>query len=336
MTEVRRFEPGSLENPHHRIESTKLWRRTFEKQSELEKRPEGLTWQNAFREMLEETLRYAAEHGWPADSVELPSDINERVDSFFHRFKDIEMADTVFHDIPEAAEKLVDVVQEIDIWTKGDVGNEYQVAKVQRSGVYEVLEEAKTKSGSTTELRLVVDDDKISRVQDILQQFWEAHDRPNVIHLSLYDDGLENFPKSDEMIRQWSGTTGVTVEPLYIRAKSGHQATKNVPKNFPVPLVEVEKLSDAVTAIEETADRLGIPQTHRLTLLDFDGALSDNRVMRLRQGHVVCSHVMKTLKELAQANVKWKDADDREAKRKEIQTLYKSIESLWRSSGTGS
>lgn len=264
------------------IENSLLARRIFEVQKMLEETPGGMDWKKLFKLLLKEI----SEH------IERDSPEAEHwAEKFMQEFKDIEMADTIYPDIPQAFQKLAEQAAEVVLWTMGDLVNDHQKIKIQKSGILDLLDRA----DGGVRINTVIAIDKFSALPALLEKFWEKEGQPSRLVVAAYEDSVNHLTKLKAVLDRWSLAKGLPVEQLYIRARCGRQADDPLPKDFNLFHEQARTFTEAVSLLEQKIIALGLTRNQVLVLLDFDGVLSDNCLMRLRQAEVVFKYIAKAI-----------------------------------------
>ncbi|MDO8505545.1 MAG: hypothetical protein Q7S48_03135 [bacterium] len=323
---------GKMSNQNYPIH-TLLAKKTFEKQLELEQGSEGMDWKAAYKDLLRMLLTMAIARGYNKDALSLvPEELEKKATRFIHDFNAIDMEDTVYKDIPEALTKLSSIAKEIDIWTTGDIKNSNQQEKLKRSGVIAFLRLVQAecwKAGHELIVNTVLHADKFSEISARLDSFSKGLGNSRPVILVVYDDTVRNFAKVEKEAEEWMRATNRKVARVYIRAKTGRQSEYPAPEGLGITMEVAATLSEAVEVLTRMSDEHGFSRDQVLVLLDFDGALSDNRLMRLRQAHVMYYHVMITVRELVDRAYQWEDPDDVASRKLQIAELYKKISVFW-------
>lgn len=322
---------------NHPIKRTKLAENFFDHQHAIERELGG---GGNFREVFQRTIgsifEQAKKNGWSEDLFGkiTPEEFKARTENFFQDFAEIEMEDTLYHDIPSALSYLVNNVGGIVPYTQGDP--EYQPKKIDKSRVWEKLLEEKIKPGKEEPFwGEIISTKKETEIPRIINEF-VSKSNSNVC-VVIYDDSVGNFAKAEEYIRQYENKSGIPVKRLYVWAKTGRAAEEMTPEKEQkqkegAPEYETaEKLSD----LENIFKKKNINPSSALVLLDFDGALSDNRIMRVRQAHVAYTHALVLIKDLVQESIGWKEGKKISPKikdeiREQIKDLYSKINNFWK------
>lgn len=319
---------ANLENPKHPIRKTGLAKIFFEEQSNVEKQGEkegigaGGDFKKTFRRTVIDINVRARSKGLP----ELPLGSVER---FFEEFLRIKMSDTLYHDFGNDVAVSLPVIagktDGLSIWSTGD--STYQPKKIALSGIEKLVDEAKKEqeqSGHPIFTESVISQKKEAEIPGLLMHFYNAlpkEKKTERIKVIIYDDSVGNFGKAEKYIKEFKDTQGIKVEREYIFAKVGRVTEEKETERKEAQVRERFTLLKTVTSLSELASSISPSEVPTLVMLDFDGALSDNRLMRARQAHVAYKHIMRTLKLLVQS---------KNMGREQIKEMYSRINSLWK------
>lgn len=317
---------GNYKNPAHPLKEIPLSKIFFENQSKVEREGEqlGIGAGGNFREVFKRTLgiviETAKQQGWPelaiAGGQQDKSD--EIADKFMDEFSRIRMEDTIYHDTYSAGIELFRVSDSVVVYTQGDAG--IQPEKIQRSGIWQLLENAREKSLSESSLKMEISTKKEAELSRILNEF-VGNDKSEIV-VVFYDDQTVNFAKAKKYFSEFEEKSGVKIEPLFVWAKRGRFAEASTTREEDLQNARdggyevAETLNGLVELIKEKPDG-----RRTLVLLDFDGAISDNRLMRVRQAHVAYTNIMTTLKEMVQGV---------QTDREKVKEMYLTLSGLWK------
>lgn len=317
------------------IGKTKFARDFFDNKSTVEQEnPDvGCNFRDVFKRTLREIFIHAKENGW-ADSIvnkATPEELKRRTEVFFKEFREIQMEDTIFHDVPEALLGLSSKVGGIVVYSKGEL--EYQLRKIEKSFIWQKVLQAKEESGrKELFLRKVISGKKEAEIPQIIEEFVNFKGGAGVT-VVVYDDLVDNFTKAEKYIEQYENKRGIKVGRLYVWAKCGivtegmtpekEQAQKKGAPEYET----IEKLSD----LENIINLKKIDISSAVVLLDFDGALSDSRFSRAKQAYIAYSHAMALIKDLVQNYVGWKKGEKNSPEiREQIKKLYSGVSDYWK------
>lgn len=235
--------------------------------------------------------------------VDIRRQLRQRADSFMEDMRAIEMEDTIYSDVRVGMPELIKNVDGVVVWTSGHPN--YQLAKIEKSKIQRLLEA----SASDSE-KEVVRDPLISRNKEkdtlgLLEQFVSEHPKDEVA-VVIYDDSQGNFAKSDRTIGEFEKNTGRKVNRLFVWAKVGRVGDSLTPEGEQDAISKMpDNVRNNLRTVSSFADFAGIMGQYKsqtggaiLALLDFDGALSDNRIMRLRQSQVFHKHLRGIIKDI--------------------------------------
>lgn len=331
----------NLENPKHPIRETLLANIFFEEQSNVEREgeEEGIGNRGDFKETFRRTARsvddFFSKKGLPKLRIG-----EDKVEEFFEEFLRIKMDDTIYHDL--ASHVIVpfsDIAKRVDglaIWSSGDPA--YQPKKIALSGIEKLVDIAKEEqeqSGRSVFTESVISQKKDAEIPGLLKRFYDAlsaEKKPSRIKVIIYDDSVGNFEKADKYIKEFEDAQGIKVEREYIFAKVGRVTEEKETEQKEMQVRERFPFLKTITDVSELANSLSPSEAPTLVMLDFDGALSDNRLMRARQAHIAYKHIMKHLKSLVQGHAGWDERDEKTAEgmRDHIKKMYAQIDSLWK------
>lgn len=295
-------------NPRHEVLDTRAGQDMFRVLKEIiaeEKDKNGvakLDWKEVFRRVLFDYF-YELEEYMGYDGfldVLTPKEEKRFEKSFLKDMKAIEMRDTLYDDVVEGLKELVKSAGEIDIWTAGDSVNEHQLAKLISAGIFSMIHKAIGEANFPTRTNDVIDDEKSSKIPILLDGLLSINGS-NKLLVAVYDDKARALKAAAADIELWklrqkAGDNDVEVHPIYVRAKRGRHGKEEWAEEAAPEHESVDTLHELAELIEKKGQELGIPRKQRIALLDFDGALSDNRLLRLRQTHVMYTNILKALR----------------------------------------
>lgn len=232
-----------------------------------------------------------------------PRQQRELEDRFLEKFNEIEIEDTLYDEVRngKGLKAVTQVAAEVDIWTRGDNINSIQKTYLLRSKIYTLIHQSIADIGLPTRCNDIVHDDKATRIPDSLEYFIQGREVKEII-VAVYDDKPDSLQQANMEIDTWrkkrqqENKPPIQVHPLFIRAIRGSHAQTPWPDDYPLPKIEAQTLYDVAAAIELEAKNKKIPRENIIAYLDFDGAMSDNRLMKTRQAQVMHSQIMKALK----------------------------------------
>lgn len=307
----------NFRDPNHPIRKTEFANVFFGHQSAVEKEGEaagigsGGNFKEVFKRTFKNVLEKARESG--LEGLDQDEDLEMLSDTFLEKLSRIKMEDTIYHDTYSAAFDLFKTADGVILYTTGDPA--IQPVKIERSGVMELLGNAKEKSQSSASLRAVISHKKEAEIPNVLRDYVGEHD--GEIMVAIYDDSIANFEKAKQFLVEFQAQSGVVVEPLFVFAKRGRVAeSANIQVEGEREFETVESLGGLVDLIEEKKNG-----RKTFVFLDFDGALSDNRLMRVRQAHVAYSNIMPVVAQM----VRSKKLD-----KEQIKNIYTSLSPLWK------
>lgn len=299
----------------------------------------GEDYRETFKRTLNAVIAFAKEKGWKNEVFAglSPEEMEKKANEFLDEFQRIKVDDTLYNEIPESLPRVFQRIDGVSLWSSGH--ESYQPKKIENSGIKNLLQkeaEAQRQSGRKFFLETAITQNKEAEIPNILERFRSTlkdGEQSQSIRVVVYDDTLSNFQKAEKYIKEFEKSEGIRVERVYVFAKTGRigeeQATvekeKKTRTQFP-DLKTALSISELANFLPEGKD------ISTVLLLDFDGALSDTRFMRVRQAHVVYRHVMGTLKSLAQKHAGWDNKDEGKAQimREQIKEMYSQIDSLWK------
>lgn len=229
--------------------------------------------------------------------------LRQRTQDFMEDMRSIEMEDTIYPDVKPSLPDLVSNVDNVLVWTSGHAN--YQLAKIEKSKIQNLLKTSAPDSKNNTVHEPLISRNKEKDTQTLLNQF--SKDFPDgEITIVIYDDSQGNFEKSDKTIAKFENNTGRRVNRLFVWAKTGRvgenltqekeqEAISKLPANVQEHLRTISSFADFVEIVKLYRSQNAGPI---LALLDFDGAISDNRIMRLRQSQVFHNHLRKIIQDL--------------------------------------
>ncbi len=326
-------------NLKHDVLDTRAGQDMFRVMKELiaeEKEKHGvakLNWRHVFNRVLFNYFYELEEYqGYDGFLDILTPQQEKRFEKMFLReMKAIEVRDTLYEDVEGGMKCIVNSAGEVDIWTAGDNVNEHQLAKLVSSGIFSMIHNAVGELNLPTRTNDVIDDEKSSKIHVLLDAM-AAHTGSNKLLITVYDDKARALKAAQEDIELWklrkkAEGKEIEVYPIFVRAKRGRHGQEEW-KEADVPAHEsVDTLHQLAEVIESKGTQLRIPRKHRIALLDFDGALSDNRLLRLRQTHVMYTNLMRALKLAVWKHLQIKE--NRRAKsRKEMNALIRANREL--------
>ncbi len=263
---------------------TQLANMMFAVQKQLETRSIGMDWKQAFVLTAQNVLETVG-----ASSDVSREKVQEAAEVFLSDFCAIPMRDTVYHDVPDALQALATVAGHVVLWTRGDVVNTHQAQKVEQSGIGEMLRLLQEKHEvNVTEL---IAARKMARTVEHVDARWRQAGEPEQLVISVYEDSVENSVAVDSLLRTWASRKGVALALLHLRATLGRRAHEPTPQDLPISVVSVTSLTDAVDVMRGVLEQEQLTRNEHIALLDFDGALCDNRLMRCRQAGVMEKHL---------------------------------------------
>lgn len=236
--------------------------------------------------------------------IETRRQLKQRTDAFMEDMRSIEMEDTIYPDVRTQLPQLVRNVDGVLIWTSGH--SNYQFAKIEKSKIQHLLETSATDSDRSIVREPLISRNKEKETLNLLHQF--AREQPEgEMTVIIYDDSQGNFERSDKTIKESEDSSGRRVNRLFVWAKVGRvsenltvekeqEAISRLPENVQAHLHTASSFTDFVGIVQQYRTQVNGPI---LALLDFDGALSDNRIMRLRQSQVFHEHLRRIIKDVA-------------------------------------
>ncbi len=295
-------------NQKHDVLDTRTGEDMFRVMKELiaeEKEKHGvarLNWRHVFNRVLFNYFYELEEYQGYRGFLDILTHEEEKrfEDIFLREMNTIAMRDTLYADVEDGMKHVVDSAGEVDIWTAGDNVNEHQLAKLVSSEIFIMIHDAVGEVNLPTRTNDVIDDEKSSKIPVLLDAM-AAHTGSNKLLITVYDDKARALKAAQEDIELWklrkkAEGKEVEVAPILVRAKRGRHGREEWDKTDAPEHESVDTLHQLAAVIENQGSQLGIPRKHRIALLDFDGALSDNRLLRLRQTHVMYTNMMKALR----------------------------------------
>ncbi len=230
-------------------------------------------------------------------------ELRDRTEEFMQDMRSIEMEDTIFPDVKPQLPDLVKNVDGVLVWTSGY--ENYQLAKIEKSKIQKLLRDSVSDPKNDVIREPLISRNKEKEVSTVLHQFATEHP-DSEITVIIYDDSQDKFEKSDATIQEFEKGSGRQVNRLYAWAKTGRVGdTLNAEREPGIISALPANVKDHLRPVSSFADFVEIVKQYRaqtsdsvLVLLDFDGALSDNRIMRLRQSKVFHKHLRKIIQDL--------------------------------------
>lgn len=215
--------------------------------------------------------------------------------------------DTHYEGLDHALRGLFESADGVSLWTFGFP--HLQPQKIRTSGILEDFQKA-SEGRRGEHLSPIISRDKVGDVYGFLNSY--AKDTPidQEIVLIIYDDSPNNFIEAEEKIKRFEEKTGRKIIRKNIFAFTGRATDKycdyrlseeeqieqkkvNGKKYIDVLREKGVETAFSIFALGKFAERTReeFPDARILALIDYDGALSDNRVLRLRQGNVFIEHL---------------------------------------------
>jgi hypothetical protein len=298
-----------LGNPLHKVLETRAGRDIFKMVKIVidgHKKRSGeaiLDWGEVYRNLLLQYMDGLDEKFADDFSCALSEDELLKLEQNFLRdFMNIEMRDTLFDDVQngDGFRSVSSVAGEVNVWTAGDTVNRHQENKLVRAEIFRLIHETLAEINLPTRCNDIIADEKASRLYDALEYFVKSKGTSDIV-VAIFDDKTGALVKAFRDIERWrkerevKGET-INIHPLFIRAMRGRHGHESWPDIYPLPKHEANDLNDVASLIEQEQKQHKIPREHTMAFLDFDGAMSDNRLMRLRQAHVMYTNIMKAIK----------------------------------------
>ncbi|GEM_PF-6243285 len=337
---VRNEEEGHV---WHCVKNKKIVHMMLATIEEQLKQSPVLDHKKAFTETLVKIFQYAVNKGWPTRTTQIVEQKKDLwADQFIGQLKDDEFNDLVYHDIRDGAlmKKLLENAGEVDLWTKGDYQNGYQLNKLHRSGIIQMLD--CIAENSSVRRNDILSDNKEKAISQTLESFWQGLSCPSQIMVTVYDDSEKVLFKAKKEIETWQGKQNaenqrVQVLANYVRSHRGSNENKDWDDVDDFEYVSAYRFDEFVECHTRMADIHHISRNQCLVLMDFDGTLANNELASVRKCKRIYSGLMKAVKLVARELIDSGTApaiNDPAAqiaqKREEIRQLYESIQDLWK------
>lgn len=216
-------------------------------------------------------------------------------EAFFTEFKNIKMKDTLYLDTRPGLLGLFTAVDGIVLTTTGDL--EYQSIKIDRSGIYKILKKLKSSIGKPNMyMQFLLSRNKEAQMPQYLNEFM-THSKSSSITVFIYDDNPEKFKYANQYLLEWEKEQELSADKFYVWIKRGRVADNMTSEkeqsiiNSSPPFKMVENIAQFISFIKQKKR----DNYKSIVFLDFDGALSDNRIMRFRQAKVAYKHAINLL-----------------------------------------
>lgn len=268
---------------------------------ETEGQQKGLGSGGNFRKVFQKTIETILKHDENRQNVLsmmkplFKEKMRISTEIFFQEFKNIKMKDTLYSDTQSGLAELFTTVDGIVLTTTGDL--KYQSTKIDKSGVYRILKKAKsTTINPSIYIRFLLAPNKEAKIPQYLDEFIDYSKSSSII-IFIYEDNPEKFKYVNQYLLKWEQEQGLIIEKAYVWTKRGRIADdmtvkkeQEIRKSSP-PFEVVENISQLISLIKQRKN----DNCKIIVFLDFDGALSDNRIMRLRQAKVAYKHAVNLL-----------------------------------------
>lgn len=237
-----------------------------------------------------------------------PKDYVRRIKEFMGALRCVEMADTHFAELKDAVPDLITESDMIAVWTSGHPN--YQNAKIEKSGIQQILERAESEQPAGR-LSIVQDPiisrDKIAEIPNFLKKVVSKYPGKQIM-LVVYDDSESAFKKVEGKVLQFEAETGNEVIRSFVWACTGrvgdsYSVDKKKAKIDQLAQQGIATASSMIDLTRIIKEKKAVnPQAIIASLLDYDGAISDNRIMKLRQGDVFDEFLLKIIEDIILKN----------------------------------
>jgi hypothetical protein len=326
MSDKMKYRLDQKGNPVHKVIETKAAQRMFVLAGEMfqESASKSLDWRKVFETLVEELIDEITEARNSTEVAELEKraehlnrkstnpffffnedDLDDTLkfisDEFIEALKQIKVEDVVHDDIkdPNTMRLLAESAGEINIWTTGDTVNKHQEAKLINGSLPNRIYTGIAEANKLVRCNHVVASDKFKEIETRLQAFW-SHSGEKPIVVAFFEDRINNLTKAQAAIMKfvkskWESGQTISINGFYGRVLRGRHLDQKWSDDFRGGS-DVENLPDFIEKVRNYTKGKNIPPEQTIVFLDVDGAMIDNRYIRLRQASVMQHHIMRFAK----------------------------------------